>query len=390
MGITSALRLSLVIATIALMFHVAEAVQIRKGQGPVGSLTGTNQTSRAKSSMGSAADLLKNMQDNEVFVQIGDDDKVTWGMLHSYIDASLNLRISSLFSAAPNDEMSGVRFGLYQQALTKTLKRYLGAGVIAYEAKKSGITVSAADFDAKIVELKKQSPQPSPFQYQFLTNVVYQQAYVEKYIKPSIEIPEAAITNLIVRRHAENLSIPATNALLRSKIEDIRAKIVKGEISFAEAAEESDCSDCSSNGGDCGTWEEDIENIATNLLKVCFSLPINVLSEVVETPEAFHLVKITGKYEPTQKARDEDGEVSSVDVHHIQIDKWVPEPEFTRETAREFIEQRQLSRVLASRQYELLDNTPIKSVIPLKAKDDDKRAEKIRKIMDSVRRNEGR
>ena len=365
----------------------AEAIKVRNQQGAVGSLTGTNRADRAQRPA-TSADLLKDMRDDEVFVQIGDDDKVTWGMLHGYIDASLNMRISSLFAAAPGDQMGGIRVGLYQQALTKTLRRYIGAAVVAREARRLGMKVPAADFDAKVAELRKASPNPSPFQYRHLTNVVYQQAYVEKHVRPSLKVPEAAVTNLIARRHAENLAVPATNALLRAKIEGLREKILKGELTFAEAAEEeSDCADCSSNGGDCGTWEEDLDNVATNLLKVCFSLPTNVLSEVVETPEAFHLVKIASRYVPTKKAREEDGEVSSVDVRHIQVDKWAPEPEFTRETAREFIEKRLLARMVSARQYELLDKTPIRSVIPLKGKGDDKKAEKVRRILETARKN---
>ena len=367
-----------------------EAVKVRRPQGTIGYLAGTNRTVRTvrAEKPTTSADLLKDMRDEDVFVQVGDDDKVTWGMLHGYIDASLNMKIASLFAAAPSDQMGGVRLGLYQQALTKTLRRYLGAAVVAHEARKAGLEVPTADFDAKVAELKKKSPNPSPFQYRFLTNAVYQQAYVEKNIRPSLEVPEAAVTNLVARRHAENLSVPATNVLLLAKIEDIRAKLLNGELSFAEVAEEeSDCADCCSNGGDCGTWEEDLDGIATNLLNVCFSLPTNTLSEVVETPEAFHLVKIVSRYVPTKKARDEDGEVSSVDVRHIQVDKWMPEPEFTRETARKFIEDRLLKQVLAAKQYELLDKTPIKSVIPVKGKGDNRKAEKVRRILETARRN---
>lgn len=364
-----------------------EAVVMRMQNGAVASLTGTNRTSSTKQS-GTSANLLKNMRDDDVFIQVGDSDKVTWGMLHTHIDAALNTRISTLFAATPDDQMSGVRIGLYQQALTKTLRSYLGTAVIAHEARRTGLKVPASDFDAKLAELKKKEPRPSPFQYQNLTNVVYQEAYIEKCIKPNVKVSEAVVTNLIARRHEENLSIPATNKMFRTKIEDLRSKILKGEIAFSEAAEEeSDCADCCSNGGDCGTWEEDLDGIATNLLNVCFSLPTNTLSEVVETPEAFHLVKIVSRYVPTKKARDEDGEVSSVDVRHIQVDKWMPEPEFTHETARKFIEDRLLKQVLAARQYELLDKTPIKSVIPVKGKGDNRKAEKVRRILETARRN---
>ena len=370
----------------------AEAVKVGKRQGGVGLLSDsaskTNVHQNAKAA--TSADLMKNLADDDVFVQIGDDDKVTWGMLHNYIDSALNMKIAQFLSAMPSadDQMGGIRVGLYQQAISKTLRKYIGAAVIAYDAKQKGMTVPTVEFDKQLAEIKKKSPNPTPFQYQFLTNAVYQNVYAEKFIKPSIKIPEAAVTNLITKRHNANLSVPATNAIFKARIVDLRNKISDGKANFGEIAEEwSDCTDCCSNGGDCGTWEEDDSGIDPELLKVCFSIPTNTLSQVVETPEAFHVIKVVSKYIPTKKARDEDGEVSSVDVMHLQIDKWTPEPEFTKKTAREFIEQRMLASALMIRQQKLIDTVPIKSVIRLKANaEESKRAATIRRILDKARR----
>ena len=379
-------KLALVAVLCGLIPFSVEAVKVGRQEGPVASLTGTNRNSRVSKAT-TSEDLLKNLSDDDVFLQVGTDDRLTWGMLRTYIDAGLGTKLNALLSAASGDSMNGIRFGIYQQALSKTLRRYLESAVIAHEARRIGMKVPASDFEEQVAKLKKKTPQPSRFQYQHLTNAVYQMAYTEKYLKPNIKVPDAAVTNLIALRHAANLAVPATNRLLRLKIDSMREKLVKKEISFSELAEEeSDCTACCSNGGDCGTWDEDDESIAPNLLKVCFSLPTNTLSEVVETPDAFHLVMIASKYVPTKKAREEDGEVSSVDVRHIQIDKRTTDPEFTRQTAHEFIEQRLIARARTVKFMELLDKTPIKSVIPLTAKDPDAKAEKVRKVMEAARR----
>ena len=85
----------------------------------------------------------------------------------------------------------------------------------------------------------------------------------------------------------------------------------------------------------------------------------------METPSAFHLVKVTSRYEPTAKAREEDGEVTTAEVRHLQIDKWEAEPEFTPETARKALAGRELSAELKKKQLELMKAAEIDCVVPL-------------------------
>ena len=140
----------------------AEAVKIVKREAGVGYLSGGADATNAQQNVKAAtsANLMKGLADDAVFVQIGDDDKVTWGMLHSYIDSALNMKIANLLSVASKDQMGGIQIGLYQQAISKTLRNYIGASVVAHEAKKNDLTVSDSEFDAQLVELKKKSPNP--------------------------------------------------------------------------------------------------------------------------------------------------------------------------------------------------------------------------------------
>ena len=315
----------------------------------------------------SAADVLKDLKDDTVFVQIGDEDQLSWKALHEQVDALFKTKIDLLLKA-PGGQTDEVKLGLYRQGVSKLLQQYLKTAVVAREAKRRGIVISRKDIDSELgkIKAKARGRTLGAFQYQFLTNGLYQKAYVEKYLKPSIHAPDEAVRKLIAERHAVNLSVPGTNALFKAQMEDIRARLAKNEISFGDAADEySECPQCSSDSGDCGTWEQDDSDIAPELLKVCFSLPTNTVSPVVETADAFHIVKIVSKYQPTKKAMEEEGEVPSVDVRHIQVDKWQLDPEFTPETARKFIEGRMLMKELKIKQFELLKTAPIKCVIPL-------------------------
>ena len=97
----------------------------------------------------------------------------------------------------------------------------------------------------------------------------------------------------------------------------------------------------------------------------CFSAPIGALSDVIDGAEAYHVVKVKSRYVPTKKAREEDGEVSSVEVKHLQIDKWLLDPEFTRETATKFITDNKIAFELSEVQEGLMKKAKIESVLPL-------------------------
>lgn len=319
-----------------------------------------------------AEDVMKEMPDDGVFIKIGDDE-LTWGALKTQANLELNVKADAILAMA-GSEGYNVSMGLYIKGVTRLLQRYLLTAVIAYDAKQKGLQVDAKEFDKELAKTRESVPVLNAYQYQYATNNVYMRAYVDKYLRPNVKVSDEDVAMLIKERHESNLSVPATNEMFRATLADVRERIVKGELSFTDAVDVySECGDCTSNGGDCGTWEEDEDSLDPALKAVCFSIPTNTLSEVIETPDAYHLVKIKSRYVPTAKAREEDGEVSSVDVLHIQIDKWPLDPEYTEETARKHLENVFLKRELRRRQKELLKSAPIESVVPLTSPDAKKR-----------------
>lgn len=313
-------------------------------------------------------DIVKDLPDDAVLLKVGDDDVLKWGEMRDYVDAMVGMKLTTLFGAAAKeaDEMSEIRIGLYGASLTKLLKGYVMTSLVAHEARKENLQISEKEIAVDLDSFRKRTRKLFTFQYQWATNLVYQRAYIDKHIRPNISVTDDEIKTLIKWRHDSNLSVPKTNALYRAQIENLRKQIADGTLEFAEAAEKySDCTECCSNNGDCGPWEEDLDDLDPALKAYCFSAPTNVLSGVIEGNEAFHVVKVVSRYVPTKKAREEDGEVSSVEVKHLQIDKWLLDPEFTKETAIEFISRKKVAFELSKVQDELLKSAKIESVLPL-------------------------
>ena len=318
-----------------------------------------------------AYDIVKDLPDDAVFLKVGDDDILRWGDIRSCVDAMIGVQLRGLLNAPANTDgkavgLHDIQISMYGATLSKLLRKYLMTSLVAQEAKKEGLCASEADIAADIETVKKNRQKLYAYHYQLITNLVYQRAYVDKHIRPNVKATDDEIATVIKWRHDSNLSVPLTNAIFQAKIVDLRNRIAEGTLEFAEAAEEhSECTECCSNNGDCGPWEEDLDDLDPALKAFCFSAPVGALSEVIEGKDAYHIVKIKSRYVPTQKARDEDGEVSSVEVKHLQIDKWSLDPEFTRDTAAKFITEKKIVFELTNLQEELREKAKIESILPL-------------------------
>lgn len=345
-------------------------VKMAGGESGVTSLTGTSEKGKkvTQSKNPKPYDIVKDLPDDAVFLKVGDNDVLKWGDVRRCVDAMVGVQLTGLFGAAAQgtDQMSEIRIGLYGTALTRLLRGYLLTSLVAQEARREGLRISEEEVKKDIGSFKKRTGKVFTFQYQFATNLVYQRAYVDKHIRPNVKVADDEVAKVIKWRHDSNLSVPLTNAIYRAKIADLRKQIAEGKLEFADAAEKySECSDCSANNGDCGPWEEDLDDLDPTLKAYCFSAPIGALSDVIEGADAYHVVKVKSRYVPTKKAREEDGEVSSVEVKHLQIDKWLLDPEFTLETATKFITDKKIAFELSEVQERLKKKAKIESVLPL-------------------------
>ncbi len=130
--------------------------------------------------------------------------------------------------------------------------------------------------------------------------------YLEKVFDSKIEIPEEDIN----KSYNEVKKVKASHILLKTdglnsdekkveyeKLMNIREKILAGE-DFAKAATE--FSDCPSgkNGGDLGEFTRG--QMVKPFEEVAFSLPVDEISDIVETQFGYHIIKVTQRNQETR------------------------------------------------------------------------------------------
>ncbi len=96
----------------------------------------------------------------------------------------------------------------------------------------------------------------------------------------------------------------ATREEARQKLEDLRAQIEAGEISFADAAKENSEDGSAEDGGDVG-WDK-LTSFVTEYGDALAELEPGEMSGIVETTYGYHLIQCTELFH-------EDGEVTSID-----------------------------------------------------------------------------
>jgi peptidyl-prolyl cis-trans isomerase C len=160
----------------------------------------------------------------------------------------------------------------------------------------------------------------------------------ERYIKQHV-------TDAVLRRHYEEnrdfydrVTVQASHILFRlspsapaternqvaAKLRDLRAKIVGGQIDFAEAARKYSQCQSAARGGDIGffsrKWAVD-ERVA----KAAFALAVGEVSDIVETDYGLHLLKVTarkpGKPSTFETVKDEVRKNYTMELWHEVIGK---------------------------------------------------------------------
>lgn len=97
---------------------------------------------------------------------------------------------------------------------------------------------------------------------------------------------------------------------VRELILDIKKEIESGQYDFADRAAVFSQDGTASNGGDLGTFDRN--RMVAPFTEVAFSLPVNQISDPVETQFGYHLIEVLERIE-------EDGEVTQVHARHILL-----------------------------------------------------------------------
>ena len=334
---------------------------------------------------------LAELKDDDVLVSIEGGDTLKWGLLRRHVEA--------LCSGIDRPDMqvegnAAAKKIVYQARLRKLLKDYLEYGVFAVEAKRLGLKIGPEKFEefrAKAREgysrmgdtgkaLLGLMESGESFYEHNLTNALYWLAYKEQVAAPMCETDDGEIAKMIQIRHAANLSVVTTNLQKKALISEIYGKLRDG-MDFGEAAEKwSDSESSVTRGVVMDALDEHPERFAEGDLPEAVEAAIKGLKEgetsgIVETPEAWHIVRLMKRNVP------EDGGDATVEIAQIVLEKRMLEPELSPAGSRRHIEALKMKAVMKSKFHELFTNIKVDSKIPLwEPSDPSKRRVKVRKI----------
>lgn len=343
-----------------------------------GELSVVDSSKRQKAK--SAGEILAELGDDEILIDIGGVFRLKWGLLRKHVE-TLCMNIDR-----PDMQVEGnlaLKKIAFQSMCRKLIKDYVEHGVFAIEALRLGLTVDESEFSAYRQkaregyaqmgdvgkELIRLMESGESFYEHNLTNALYWKTYKMKEIEPKIELPDEDVRRFMEMRHDKNLRVLVTNDYKRAQIKDVLAKI-RGGMDFGEAAEKwSDDDSAATNGV---MMEDDGETVAKftkddldeRIASRCWNMAVGELSGVIETPYAWHVVKMLKRNPAT------DDEEETIEFAQIKLDKEFIEPEFSEQEARDRARTVILRAAMKSKFAELLKKTHIDSKIPLGSNDD--------------------
>lgn len=270
-----------------------------------------------------------------------------------------------------------------QTRLAKLLQKYLNFAVVAVEARKLGLTVPATRFEEERAKSAaeyllrggagaralRNMKAPESFYEHNLTNALLWQAYAEKVVRPTLKVSEEEIRERMERQDRLVLDAVQTNEFKRALIYDLwrQAKggvFGWGKRDFAQIAEQwSDCPTCDTGGVfmDVNEHPQHIHtgDVRREMEAAYRQLQVGEVSEVVETPYSWHVLKLLARHSATE---DEE---ESVELAHIMLEKRPVPPVMTADEARHRVENVKLRLAMTEKFSQLIKTAKINCMVPL-------------------------
>ncbi len=320
-------------------------------------------------------DILASLKDDDVLVDV-EGDKLKWGLLRKHVAALCSGIDRPDMMAAGNAAVKEIAF---QTRCRKLLKEYLEYAVFAVEAKRIGLAVDPKEFETYRAmaheaygrmgtvgeALIKLIDSGESFYEHNLTNALYWKAYRTAVLEKDVKIDDEKVQEFVKFRHGRNLAALETNAVKRVLIEDIQKKLKKG-MDIGEAARKwSDCDSAETNGilmddhGEVNVkFSKDM--LPDEVAAACVGLKEGEISGVIETPEAWHVVKLLKRNPP------KDEEEETVELAQVKLEKELIVPEYSSEEAYDRLKKTMLKEMTRKKFLELFNKTKIDCRIPLK------------------------
>lgn len=301
---------------------------------------------------------------------------ISWDSMRRY--AELLTSDFELPAGVTAADFEAQRDNILMRHVYKLASSFIAKTVLAQEAVRHGIKVedgALADKQKQLAEqirtsgsgkeaYVKEITRPGSFLWYEVKHALLVSRLTQEVIRPAVKITDAEVKQYRQDRKKENAEIVAYNKSLRPKAKKLLASIKSGEATFAEVAfRESDC-DSSLDYGEWGIIKR--EQLRPELAEVAFNMKEGTLSDVVETPYSFHILKLNKKN--TGFLRDgEKGPppVISVNLAHIMLEKKELKPELTAEEARNELINNRAQQTVADLRVKLVKEAKIETPLKL-------------------------
>lgn len=351
---------------------------------------------------GSRVDFLKNANKGEnaaveavsewprdkVFLKIG-DEVVLWGPVYDYIKQILKTKPLVLPAGTTWSDVEKAKRFNERKLAVGVAKRYMGGALMAQLARNAGVDASKSKLTAtgiveKIVmafpeesrqEVRAVGLTPGSYISSCVTNTLLSDAYVESLIKPGVKVTEAEIASAIALRNEQIEKAKAANIDKKEKMNALLVDLRKGIVKFERAAEVLSQCVSSERKGYWGRFGESSSSLLPEIKSVVFSLPTNVLSDVVETPYSYHILKVTAEPPPELAELEEEEDLDEFEegekvicLSHIMLEKSKIPPQLDEVSAREFVFADKVAERVSDLKSAAMTNLEIQCAFPLKLK----------------------
>ena len=307
-------------------------------------------------------------------------EPISWGAVRDY--AELLVSEMRIPHGVTPQQFEEERDNLLMRRVYSLGRHHILKTLLAQEARRKGIVLAPEEVAAKEKEVleklrasRKQQAErylkvfqaPGSFYHHDLTNSLLL-AHLEKdVIRAAIQVTETDIDAALAKRQQKNREMAEANAQMRPKLETLRKQILDGSLTFADAAfTESDC-DSSYDHGEVGSRA--VGDLQPAMVNALTNLAPGVLSDVVETPYSYHLLKLNklnlGFLKEGEKG---PAPVVSINFAHIMLEKKEPLPLLTRDEMKKTILDEETLKRREALQEELLAKAKIET--PLKMGND--------------------
>jgi len=198
----------------------------------------------------------------------------------------IQLQYSDLFAKKNNDKLLSRLFDLFCEQQ-----------MILYRANQDGVQVDDADVAAYLSEIQARH-QDREFDREMVRNSLRVQKYLLAGAYRDIDVSDREISryyeaHLGDYQKSEEIELFQIMTQDREKLLGIRSELLRQPARFAEFARSDSIAPEAGNGGAMGLFEKGM--LPQEMEGVVFSLSVNEISPIVESPYGFHLFKITRK-----------------------------------------------------------------------------------------------